>query len=842
MDFVVRLVDACRRHARLVALVFLALTLGCLAYTAHGIRMDTDTDTLLSAELPWKKAEADYDRSFPQKQRLLVAVIDAATPDRADAAAAGLTAKLLERPDLFHHVRRADPPFLRRNGFLYMDTPELTALAGRLTEAQPLIGSLAADPTPRGLFHVLALVLEGAKRGQFELEQMAPLFDGLAKTADTAAAGKPEPLSWYTLFTGKVPGPRELRRYVLFQPADGSTGAARAAVAALGADARIRLTGNVAMEEEEFRSVAEGTEVSGLVSFALVAVLLVLALRSWRLIAPILLTLVAGLAATFAFAVAAVGTLNSISIAFAVLFIGMAVDFGIQVATRYRDRRFVHPEPRDALLATARGIAGPLLLAAATTAVGFLAFLPTDFDGVSQLGLIAGAGMAIAAAFNLTLLPALLVLFRPAAEADPVGYPWLAPADRFFARHARAVTAAALLLAALSALALPGVRFDFNPLNLRDPRTEAVGTAFELMNDRDTTPFTAQVMTASPAEAAVMAQRLKTLPQVARALTINSFVPEDQEAKLAILADLNLFLGPVLLPVAAPPPATPAETRAALAEVVEQLKGLPGARAAALARSLEAVMRRDEATFAAFGTALTGGLKDQLDALAELLAAEPVTLASIPADFAADWVTADGRARVEAVPAGDARDPAVLVDFVDAVQSVAPQATGTAVTIQESARVIVGAFREAGLVALAAIVLVLGLVLRRAADVLLVLAPLALSTLVTAGLLVAGGLSLNFANIIALPLLMGVGVAFAIYFVVNARAGETRPLQSSTTRAVFYSAATTAVSFGSLGLSAHLGTASMGILLSVGLVVSLAATLTLLPALLALTQKRPGTR
>lgn len=850
---VVRLVDLCRRRAGAVAALFLALTVAAGWYTAGHIRMDTDTDRLLSADLPWKQQERAYDAAFPQFQRRLVAVIDGVTPDRADDAAAALTARLEQRPDLFRSVRRGDAPYLRTHGLLFLKEAELRDLADRLIGAQPMIGSLAADPSPRGLFAAVNLLLEGARRGQLDLAATAPILDGIATAALSAARGEERPISWQALFTGREPGPLDLRRFVLIQPAldfgslsptESATDAVRAAVRDLGLTpengVRVRLTGNIAMEEEEFRTVADGAEVSAAGSLLAVAVLLFLCLRSGRLILPILLTLIAGLAFTFAFAVGAVGTLNPISIAFAVLFIGMGVDFGIQVATRYRDRRHALADPADAMRATARGIAGPLLLAAGTTAAGFLAFLPTDYVGVSQLGLIAGVGMAIAAACNLTLLPALLTLFRPRPEPEPVGYAALAPLDRLLAVRRRAVLTVALGLGVAGLLVLPLLRFDFNPVNLRDAETEAVSTALELMADRDTTPFTVQILAESPAAAAALAGRLEALPEVHRALSIASFVPAGQDRKLPILDDVNLLLGPTLMPVAVAPPPTPAQVRAAMAETVERLRALPGgdARAERLAAALSAVLAAGDDTLAQFGRAVAAGLPGRLAALRGLLSAGPVTPDTIPPDFRRDWVTADGRARVEVSPAGDGRDPDTLVRFVEAVRTVAPAATGTAVTIQESARVIVGAFRDAGLVALGAIVAVLLLVLRRPLDVTLVLAPLALATILTGAVAVAVGLALNFANIIALPLLMGAGVAFAIYYVVNARAGQDRPLQSSTTRAVFYSALTTAVAFGSLALSKHPGTASMGLLLLIGLGVILLTVFLVLPALLAAARQR----
>jgi len=230
---------------------------------------------------------------------------------------------------------------------------------------------------------------------------------------------------------------------------------------------------------------------------------------------------------------------------------------------------------------------------------------------------------------------------------------------------------------------------------------------------------------------------------------------------------------------------------------------------------------------------LTRFLPAQLDQLRDVLSAGPVTEQDIPPDVARDWVLPDGTARVQVMPTEAAEQSAGLRQFVDDVVRVAPEAGGSAVTIEATADTITGAFRSAAMLAVVAITFILAVVLRRARDVLLVLAPLLLSSLLTLLVAVLLPLPLNYANIIALPLLLGVGVSFNIYFVMNWRDGRTRVLGSATARAILFSALTTSTAFGSLALSAHPGTASMGKLLLISLGCTLLASLVFIPALLA---------
>ena len=184
------------------------------------------------------------------------------------------------------------------------------------------------------------------------------------------------------------------------------------------------------------------------------------------------------------------------------------------------------------------------------------------------------------------------------------------------------------------------------------------------------------------------------------------------------------------------------------------------------------------------------------------------------------------------------QDSAGLHRFVAEVLAVAPEASGAAVALVRSANTIVAAFRLAAIGAMVAITLILLVALRRLLDTALVLAPLIFSTLLTVIAAVLLPLPLNFANIIALPLLLGVGVSFNVYFVMNWRAGTRMPLSSATARAVLFSALTTATAFGSLALSKHPGTASMGLLLLVSLACTLVSSLTFEAALLAFVSGR----
>jgi predicted RND superfamily exporter protein len=215
-----------------------------------------------------------------------------------------------------------------------------------------------------------------------------------------------------------------------------------------------------------------------------------------------------------------------------------------------------------------------------------------------------------------------------------------------------------------------------------------------------------------------------------------------------------------------------------------------------------------------------------------MLRPEHVTAQSVPPELARDWVAPDGRARVEVLPEGDPTDTATVRRFAAAVLAVAPDASGTPVWLIEAERTVIRAFIEAGVLAVLTIAVMLWITLRRFDDVLLTLIPLIVAGVVTLEIMVLADESLNFANVIALPLLLGVGVAFKIYYIMAWRAGRTNLLQSTLTRAVFFSALTTATAFGSLWLSDQPGMSSMGKLMALALLCTLAAAVLFQPALM----------
>jgi hopanoid biosynthesis associated RND transporter like protein HpnN len=839
---IVAIVGASSRFAMPVVVLAALLAIAAGWYSATHFAITTDTNEFISASLPWRQRLAAFDKAFPQRTDNIVVVIDGKTPEGAEAAAAEISAKMKARPDLYTSVERPDGgPYFNKNGLLFLPVEDIKEAMGGLMRAQPFLAALASDRSLRGIMDAFGFVNRGVRAKAGTLDDFDRPIVSLSGALEKILAGQNPFFSWRSLFSnGQPPDKRELRRfinakpvldYAALEPGEKPSQFIRQTAAELGFapanGVRIRLTGLVPLADEEFSTVEEGAGLNGAITALIVLFIIWRALSSLRIVLAVAVSVAIGLCLTAAVGLMMVGALNLISVAFAVLFVGIGVDFGIQFSVRYRAERYDEPDLFKAIEMSAAKAGRPLALAAAATTAGFYSFLPTDYRGVSELGLIAGTGMIIAFISAVTVLPALLVLLRPPAEREAVGYKFLAPVDAFLANHRYAVVIGTLAVALAGTPLLRDLHFDFNPLNLRSDKVESVATLLDLEKDPQTNTNTIDILAPNFDAAKPLVTRLKTLPEVARVTTLEDLVPTDQDEKLPIIQQTASALLPLFDPVRRLDPPSDADDVAAMLKAADAFtftaasatgKGADDARHLAdLMRQLAAA---PEATRAAARAYLLPNLNVTLNLMDDALQAQKTTLASIPEGIARDWVTADGRVRIEVAPKGDANDNATLARFSKAVQSVDPNATGQPVAIQESGTTVVRAFVEAGLWALLSI------------SVLMTLVPLLLAGLVTLEITVLIGLPLNFANIIALPLLLGLGVAFKIYFVMAWRGGTTNLLQSSLTRAVFFSAMTTMTAFGSLWLSNHPGTSSMGKLLALSLCCTLAAAVLFQPALM----------
>ena len=863
-----------RSAAVAVLVAVFALAFFAMRYTVDNLSMNTDTEDMLSEELVWRKLDQEYEKRFPQYDNNILIVVEAATPDQAGDAAALLYERLKPEQALFEFVYYPNAlSVFRESGLLYLDTTELQDLSDNLAEVQPFLAKLARDPSLRGLFGVLTEALDAREDG--EDVDLNPILTHINAAIEALQDNRPFHMSWQELMSGDKPGgagapgagaeKATYREFIVLQPKLDYAGFFPATPAiekihrlyedldiATSPGAQIRLTGATMLAHEEMLSVMKGTKTAIVLALALVTVIMLVGLGSARLALVTMISLVTGLLFTAAFATLTVGELNLISVAFAVLYIGLGVDFAIHYCLRYREHLIDGADRRHALEQTSVNVGGSLFLCAVSTAIGFFAFIPTDYTGVAELGWISGFGMFISFAVTLTVIPALLSLLpvKPGPERPARGC-------RLIDLHPGKILGGASLLALASAVLLSGIRFDHNTLNLHDQDGAALTTFRQLLADNDLTPWTGITIADDAAQADSYRDQFASSDLVDKVVSIADFIPGDQDEKLYIIDEMSLLLGD--LSVAAQPDAetqSPAARLAALHAFQEKLQA-DGTNDPVMARlrgnlsgllaDLETPLRDGvDSRFRGNGgdgaeklaqleQSLLASLPGRLEALNASLNADYISLENLPAELKQLWLSADGRQRIEIYPKQDMQDNAALRQFVREIQSITPQVTGSPVNNLEASDAVAAAFKQAFLYAFIAITLMLYVLLTRKRDVFLVLIPLLMAAALTGGISVLAGLPLNFANVIALPLLLGIGVDSGIHIIHRFRTdlpdGKSI-LATSSARAVVVSSLTTMGGVGNLALSPHAGTASMGMLLTLGIGVTLACMLIVLPALL----------
>jgi len=843
-----------------LATVLAAVLALWLAATRLGV--NSDTVEMLDEELPFRQTWSRFREQFPNLDSTLLAVIEAPTPEQATRAAKQLRSALAERPDIARGVTwAAGSDFFAENGLLFLPLDELEALTDRLSAAQPMLGQLARDTRAATLLELLAEIEArggagalGLDGGDFDLDQLRAR---VAEVLKTTLDGQDVVLSWQQLLNAEdKSGPA--RETLIIDPVLDYNKvlagrpvieAMRGLRADLGLDrgpVRLALSGNVALAFEEMDSVISGARLTGLLALGLVSLVMLAGLRSPPLCLIALINLALGLALTAGFAAVAIGRVNMISVAFVVLYIGLGVNYAVHYLLRYREIAQAERNRVTAVIATGRFLWRPLLLSAATTALGFFAFVPTSFSGIAQLGLIAGVAMLVTLALSYTTLPAMLAWWRPDPGhrvPDP-NHGWRRALDWPLRHRITFAVIAMLLLVAALPLA-SGIRFDADPLNLRDARSESVVTLRRLFETGDGGYRNIQVLLPPDEISEPLLEALRAQPAVARVVARSSFQPAKQDEKLLLIDDLGWLLGPDIVQAdwRLDPP-EPVRLDDAARRLGETLPARDSG-GAALRQVLDSLSRRladadpaqAETLAARVDQALVGGLAPTLGRLTRGLAArDPVSSDALPDWLARQFTGLDGTQLIQVFPAVDVNDFEQQRRFTEQVLEVAgPRATGGPVVQIAAADAITDAFRQAMLWAVLGISLVLLVTLRSVAQSARVLAPLALGGVLTGALMVLLDIPFNFANVVALPLLLGVAVDNGIHLVLRHRAGllpDGNVLQSATARAIVFGALITAGGFGNLAFSPHAGTASLGLVLAMGLALMVLATLVFVPALL----------
>jgi uncharacterized protein len=838
-------------------LLSLLFCVGVSYHVYNHLGINTNTSEMLSPDLPFQKNQKRIDKAFPQDAATLILIVEAQTPEETTLAANELQNRLAAQSDLFGSVSiPTDNAFFRQQALLYLEQADLDALAKKLTDAQPFIGHLAQNYHLGGLFEIIGLALN-EKDEELPMD-LNPLLVAIDNSISKQIAGHPQRLSWQSLLAEDKLNTDANRTIVIAKPklnfnsllpADAAQTSTKEAVQAIMTEnpsVKIRITGETALEHDELESVTRGAQLAGILSLILVFVVQWIGLRSLKLLSITYIVLIMGLIITAGFAAITVGHLNVISIAFATLYIGLGVDYAVHICLYYRERRARGYANDQAIHHSLHGVGSSLFLCALTTALGFFAFIPTDYAGVSELGIISGGGIFIGLIISLTVLPALFCVL-PVNNPKPI-HSKLTPKFlvTFPFRYSTAIRIVSILLGIGACVVLTKLSFDSNPVNLRDPDSESVSSFKELLKSKNDSPFALITLADNLDEAKAVATKMGQMSTVHETITLADFVAEDQEEKLITIEDLNLILGNQLENFGKTLPEN-SDQRQALVKFNDELKkaiaenspNAPLATLQQLQQRIDTFLQQVDksanpaVSYSQLEKNMLGLLPQTLERLKTSMTATAFDINDIPPYISTHWLSKDGIYKILITPKEDLNDAEKQKAFVAEVQQVDNKVSGLPVANQASGDAVVKAFIQAFGSAFVAIVLVLLVIYRSVKQTALVILPLVLAALLTGATNVLLNNQFNFANIIALPLLLGLGIDSSILIMhrlhFNLSENENL-LQSSTTRGIIFSSITTLCSFSSLSFTAHKGMASMGLLLSIGLFFTVICSLIVLPA------------
>ncbi|MFK7943480.1 MAG: MMPL family transporter [Paracoccaceae bacterium] len=828
------------------ALAGLSFLVVLAVFGALRLGVDADSSRMLSSDLPAQSQALAVNAAFPGIKQSVAILVHANTPDMADLAVREMLPLLEQQTGEISSVFSVSAnPFLQTHGFMFRDLDDVATIFTRVSRSSNLVATLRSDPTPDGFANALISAGALAEKAEISTEALDRLYGETKTVVEAALANQPRIFGWSAVLddtstTGSVTRVVTVRPQLdltRLSPAKPALQAVQRAIADMPAESRvgvdIEVTGEPALRAEEMRSVLSTIGISMALSLVLVVIILRIGLGSTGRAAISFASLTVSLVLTTGFAGFALGELNLVSVAFIVLMVGLGIDFAIHILTHAVELRRTGATHRDAMKMTGHRTGLALILSAVTTSLAFLAFATTDFRGMAQLGLIGGVGVLIAFACAATVIPAVAAIWpgltdAKALEASPPKH----------GRHRPMLALLVLAIGVLSIFPASQARFDADPIGLRDPDGPAVQAFRKLAADAETTPYRVSILAQSQAEAAEIGNSFRNAPGIGAVVSLADLVPPDQDEKLTLL---DIAAGSLEHAVSGTPTdlsgTAPTGGLAGLAEALSDKSGIAGELHKVLTRYLQVQSpgRTEDLTDRLFRS-----FPLMLGRLEAMLNADYVDAENLPNALKERYVSPEGRYRVEIIPETAVQSPSELAAFAKTVSDIDTRAAGGPVQLTAAGQTIGNAMIYATLLAALATGALAALATRRIVDTAAILLPLVVAGLMTAAASVLLGLPFNYANVIVLPLLIGIGVDSGIHIALRERRAPGAVFATSTPRAVLFSALTTMAAFGTLGLSDHQGTASMGILLVVSMTAAVGCVLVLTPAILRSAPVRPG--
>jgi uncharacterized protein len=861
-----------------------ALALACAVYSALGLGFRTSRLDLLNPKSSYNQLWLRYVEEFGDDDDAVV-VLQASSPDKLLPAIDRLQQTVSTRPQYFRSVlARVDSAKLRSKGLYYLSHDDLAALRGFIAPLEPVLAGEWSAIKPTNLVLQSANAWRQAAEdpstnaAAIMQEHLVRVVGGIAAALDTGeyrspwpamprpaigdfdTFGEPTAASNNAAQPSIEPAPQYLLAeegrlgFVLLklnlESQGGQFDRGSKAIdelrrliretAAVHPDVKIGLTGLPIMENDEMRESASAMWQANLLSLVGVSLVVIACFGGIRHPLLAAAAFMLAMAWSFGYTTLVVGHLNILSAAFGAILIGIGMDFGIHYVARYVDLRNGGLDGGAALVGASRSVGPGIVTGGVTTAIAFFTVALTDFTGVVELGVISGGGVLLCIVAAMFVLPAMVRLVDRKPQFDHVPQPL--PVDRWLAPLSKmpgTVFLGSLAVTAIVALGCYKLRYDHNLLNLQPAGLESVAIEKQLLAECDQSVWYAVSLCSSRAELVKKQRLLEKMPSVQRTEEIMTMLPDRIEAKQPIIADIHHRLASLPRELPLLPVDQPVDLDRALAQCEAMLAISPQTISTVQlvqhARQLLAAMdpRQAMARITEYQQRSTGELLTRLSLLSASANPEAPSFKDFPQPLVDRFIGRTGKHQLRIYGHGSLWDMAALDKFVGDVKRVDPQATGKPLQTYYASRQMQRSYIHAACYALIAITIAILLDFGSLRDSLLALLPMALGVVQMFGLMGLFDIPLNAANMIVLPLLLGIGLDTGVHMVHDFRTQKGRyRVSSSTAVAVLITALTTTVGFGALMIAGHRGLQSLGRVMTIGATCCLCTSLVTLPALL----------
>jgi uncharacterized protein len=892
-----RLMAAVTWRPVLTILIALSVSALSILYTIHGLGFLTSQKDLISPDNRLVKLSEQLDE-FEDYDTFVVAIQNQ-DPARSLQFLHHLVS-LLESDrehyvDLFHRV---DPKSLEPWALLYLDKKDLLTLQENLEENQILIRNLTRSPNLNSFYKLInekmtsQMVGElftgfldddvsGAKEDPVDLSFLVSALQSMERFLDNGVYKSP----WGSFFSGATwdedsegffwtSNKQYLLMFVTPAKVDNSFNKAQASLEALRAaiakarqdypDIEVGVTGQQALNVDEMTLALDGMSLATAISIVGLMLLLILFWRGLRRPSITMIEMLVALSLTFGLTTLVIGHLNILSVVFAPLLLGLGIDYGIHIQTRYHEEVDKGESSRKEAIRTTMVRLGPaILLAGSTASLSFFPLALTGFRGLVELGIICALGMLMSTLNTLCLLPALILVFDKAGARPKATLRELQPLLPLSNRLALFIVILSGMALGVSLVLARNVSFDLNMLHLQSKSAESVNWEMKLLKGSERSSMYGAVLASSLEEVRRKSQALKTLPTVSELHSIDTLLPEDQDEKIRTLKELQTLLPPLQPHQDLAQPVDVAELQNVLAKIgfkmLDSSNTEWGARPPVedqmiQVRSLIEQLRRrfqslDEkqvqTALKTFENALMTDLLKKLGTIGEgLRDARPMSMSDLPDGLLRRFSKGSDLYLIRVFPAENIWEPELLGKFVSDLRSVEPDVIGDPITLHAFTKAFRDACIQAAIYAVGFIFVLLMLTFRNVVNAFLAMTPLIVGTAWTLGLMSLFKVDFNLANAVFLPLIVGAGVEYGIIIVQrwNQRSSNDPVLPSSTGTGVILAGLTTTVGFGSLTVASHQGIYSLGLLSTAGSLSVVAAAVVFLPAVLQLLPSLSGKR